>query len=320
MKKILRRTGLALLIFLILDILLLTGLYLFHRFRLRQEAPLRQHTVGTPVNVDGGKMNVYTEGEGPHTFVFMSGFGTASPVYDFKPLYTKLSTDNRIAVVEKFGYGFSDDSGSPRDIKTMLSQTRAALTAAGIEAPYVLVPHSASGMEALCWAQQYPEEVEAITASDIVVPGAFELQDMSLTADRIMAAAARIGITRLLDIRQIEPCMQSDALTDAEKETVAALSYARKNNPTVMREAYSCVTNMNTVAAGGVPDVPMLFFISDGYLPEQRAAWHDLPRRYTNNGAEYIDLTCGHYCHVEEADRMNTEIRRFLSELKGDTE
>ena len=128
MKKILRRTGIALLIFLILDILLLTGLYLFHRFRLRQEAPLRQHTVGTPVNVDGGKMNVYTEGEGPHTFVFMSGFGTASPVYDFKPLYTKLSTDNRIAVVEKFGYGFSDDSGSPRDIKTMLSQTRAALT------------------------------------------------------------------------------------------------------------------------------------------------------------------------------------------------
>ena len=62
-------------------------------------------------------------------------------------------------------------------------------------------------------------------------------------------------------------------------------------------------------------DVPMLFFISDGYMPENNAAWHKVPRDYTNNEAEYIDLPCGHYCHVEEADRMNTEIRRFLDTL-----
>lgn len=318
MKKALKCIGRVLLIFLLIDVLALVGIFLFHGYKLKQELPLRERKIGTPVTVDGRTMYVYSEGEGPHTFVFMSGFGTASPIYDFKPLYTKLSTDNRIAVVEKFGYGFSDDSDSPRDLSTMLSQTRAALTAAGIEAPYVLVPHSASGMEALYWAQQYPEEVEAITASDIAMPGTYELQDMSLKADRIMYYASACGITRLLNIQEIEPCTKSDVLTDDEKKTVAAISYARKNNPTVMNEAFICVQNMQTVSDGGVPDVPMIFFISDGYMQENPEAWRQVPRNYTNNQAEYIDLHCGHYCHVEEAERMNTEIRRFIGELEGE--
>lgn len=317
MKKALKRIGIVLLVLLLLDLLALGGIFLYHRYRLGKEKPLLARTAGTPVTVDGKTMYVYTEGEGPHTFVFLSGFSTASPIYDFKPLYTKLSTDNRIAVVEKFGYGFSDDSDSPRDLATMLAQTRAALTGAGLAAPYILVPHSASGMEALYWAQQYPEEIEAITASDIVMPGAYEMQDMSLLADRALAFCARSGLTRLLHIGMMEPCVKSDALTDAEKETVAALSYARKNNPTVMNEAYACVQNMQTVRDGGVPDVPMLFFTSDGYMPENAQAWHDLPRNYTNNEAEYVDLHCGHYCHVEEADRMNGEIRRFVGKLEG---
>lgn len=318
MKKVLKRIGIVLLVFLLIDVLALAGLFLFHRYKLKQEQPIRERTTGTPVSVDGKTMYVYSEGAGPHTFVFMSGFGTASPIYDFKPLYSMLSTDYRIAVVEKFGYGFSDESDSPRDLKTMLSQTRAALTGAGIEAPYILVPHSASGMEALYWAQQYPEEIEAITASDIVMPGAYEMQDMSLIADRTMALCSRLGITRLIDIRQVEPCLNSTLLTDAEKETVKAVSYARKNNPTVMNEAFICVQNMQTVTDGGVPDVPMLFFTSDNYVPEKRADWHYLPRKYTNNEAEYVDLHCGHYCHVEEAEKMNAEIRRFVSELEGD--
>ena len=318
MKKVLKRIGIVLLVFFLLDLLALGVLFLRHRYQLKQEQPLRERTVGTPVTVEGKTMYVYTEGEGPHTFVFLSGFGTASPIYDFKPLYSLLSTDNRIAVVEKFGYGFSDDSDSPRDLKTMLSQTRAALTGAGIEAPYILVPHSASGMEALYWAQQYPAEIEAITASDIVVPGAFEIQDMSLNADRLMHLLACSGLTRLINARNLEPCLNSAVLTDAEKETVAAISYARKNNTTVMNEAYACIQNMQTVKEGGVPEVPMLFFTSDDYIPENRAVWHDLPRKYTNNEAEYVDLHCGHYCHVEEAETMNAEIRRFVSELEGD--
>lgn len=71
-------------------------------------------------------------------------------------------------MAEKFGYGFSDIVDSDRDIDTVLRQTRTALDKAGINGPYVLCPHSMSGIEALYWAQQYPDEVESIVGLDMV--------------------------------------------------------------------------------------------------------------------------------------------------------
>ena len=101
--------------------------------------------LGELVEVNGHNMSVYTEGTGDKTFVFMSGSGTCSPILDFKSLYSLLSNEYKIAVVEKFGYGFSDVVDKNRDIDTILSETRMALDKAGIEPPYVLCPHSMSG-------------------------------------------------------------------------------------------------------------------------------------------------------------------------------
>lgn len=78
--------------------------------------------LGNQVEVNGHTMNVYVEGKGEKTLVFMSGYGTCSPVLDFKSLYSLLSDKYRIVVVEKAGYGFSEDSDISRDIDTMLSE------------------------------------------------------------------------------------------------------------------------------------------------------------------------------------------------------
>lgn len=69
---------------------------------------------------------------------FLSGSGTCSPILDFKSLYSLLSDDYRIVVVEKFGYGYSDVVDEDRNIQTILSETRLALNKAGIEGIYVL--------------------------------------------------------------------------------------------------------------------------------------------------------------------------------------
>ncbi|MDE7279649.1 MAG: alpha/beta hydrolase, partial [Oscillospiraceae bacterium] len=93
--------------------------FINHRVRISREA--RQiNFIGTPVTVDGRSMNVYSEGDGDVTLVFMSGGGTCSPVLDFKSLYSLLSDKYRIAVVEKFGYGFSDVVDKERDIDSIL--------------------------------------------------------------------------------------------------------------------------------------------------------------------------------------------------------
>jgi len=130
-------------------VLLILVCFINHRIRLSVESRLLMPP-GMMVDVGGRQMHAYTEGSGDETLVFLSGSGTCSPVLDFQSLHSLLSDDFQIAVVEKFGYGYSEDSGGrARDIDAILEDTRSALSAAGVDGPYILCPHSISGLEAL---------------------------------------------------------------------------------------------------------------------------------------------------------------------------
>src|SRR5699024_9517587 len=110
--------------------------------------------------------------------------------------YSLLSDQYKIVVVEKLGYGFSDVTTTERDIDTILAETRDALLKAGVDSPYILLPHSMSGIEALNWAQKHPEEVKAIIGLDMAVPAAYEHLDINMFLVHLGAFAANTGITR----------------------------------------------------------------------------------------------------------------------------
>lgn len=63
---------------------------------------------GEFVNFDNKKVNVYNEGSGEDMFVFMVGFGIVVFVYELKGLYSKFLKENKIFVIERVGYGYSD--------------------------------------------------------------------------------------------------------------------------------------------------------------------------------------------------------------------
>jgi len=160
--------------------LILSVCFINHKIQLSKEEELFVPT-GQLVEVNGHKMHVYTEGNGEETLVFMSGGGTSSPVLDFKSLYSLLSDKYRIIVIEKAGYGFSEITDTDRHIDTILSETREALLKSGVEGPYILFPHSMSGIEALNWAQVYPDEIKAIIGLDMAVPSAYENLDINMS-------------------------------------------------------------------------------------------------------------------------------------------
>ena len=91
MKKVLKITGEVLLGILILIVLLLVIMAVYNQIMLRKNKSLYETPLGQLVEVDGHNMSIYTEGEGEHTVVFLSGHGTASPILDFKPLFSRLS-------------------------------------------------------------------------------------------------------------------------------------------------------------------------------------------------------------------------------------
>jgi pimeloyl-ACP methyl ester carboxylesterase len=124
------------------------GIFINHRIQLNQED--KTYTPpGEFVEVNNQHIHVYAEGQGDQTLVFLSGHGTSYPTLDFKPLWINFTEDHRIVVVERPGYGYSDLTKEPRDIQTMLEETRTALNEAGESGPYVVFAHSMSGIEAL---------------------------------------------------------------------------------------------------------------------------------------------------------------------------
>ena len=200
-----------------------------HYYRLGKEAKAYPPP-GRLVKVDGGKIHTYGEGKGDNTLVFLPGHGTSNPTIDFKPLWKRLIDQYRIVVVERPGYGWSEVSTTARDLDTMLEETRQALELSGEKGPYVLIPHSMSGLEALYWAQKYPLEIQAIIGLDPVVPEfvqhSFELPGkMQLYA---MYLVSRIGLSRFMPEDQVEetfPLMKSRELSGEDKEKYMAIFY-----------------------------------------------------------------------------------------------
>ena len=300
------------LIELIITISILLIFVLFHQIMLKVEEPLRA-PLGQLVEVDGHKMSVYTEGTGDKTLVFLSGSDTPSPILDFKSLFSLLSDEYRIVVVERFGYGFSDIVDKPRDIDTVLSETRAALAAADIDGPYVLCPHSMSGLEALYWAQQYPEEVEAIVGLDMAVPEAYKNFKNNVFMNAASQLNAKTGIIRLLPLLNELDCVKHGTITEEEKKIVHALLYKNFSNRTTINELKYVGENATIVGAGEIPQVPMLLFISNDASTTELT---DATQRYANTAenTKVIQLDCPHYVHDYEYNRISKEIKVFLQE------
>lgn len=298
-------------------VILILICFVYHRYRLNAEKKLRE-PLGQLVDINGNNMSIYVEGSGSRRLVFLSGSGTCSPILDFKSLYSLLRDDYRIVVVEKFGYGYSDVVDEDRNIQTILSETRLALNKAGIEGPYVLCPHSMSGIEALYWAQKYPDEIEAIIGLDMAVPEYYENMKINLALMKLGQYAADLGITRLLPTLAESDAIKHGTLTNDEKNRYRAIFYNRTATVTMINEAKSVKDNARIVAQNGVPQVPMLLFISDGTggTGFDKETWRRIQEKYISEveSGKYIELDCPHYVHDYEYGRISEEIKSFLSD------
>ncbi len=315
MKKALKKIGKILLIILIILLALLLILFAYHRIMLIKEKKLLEPFDGVQmVEVDGHNMCVYTEGEGQHTLLFLSGSGTPAPILDFKSLYSRLKDDYKIVVIEKYGYGFSDVVDTERSFTTILRQDRVALEKAGIKGPFILCPHSMSGLEAIMWAQEYPDEVEAIVGLDNVLPRTYDDFDIkgTLRFEQFVAAAREMGFLRFYYSDSFLP----DALSQDEKKLYRAIASRNTANADVVNESNAITEAVGLIDSKSKPDVPMLMFVSDG--KETRSNdWVSNHYAYAEDlsNARVIELGCGHYVHYFEAETIEKEIRKFIKSL-----
>lgn len=260
---------------------------------------------GEIVDLGNYSVHVYSEGDAnaAPTLVFMSGSATVAPVYDFKALYSLLSDDYRIAVVEKAGYGYSDIVEIDRDVATMVEEVRNALNGVGINKPYVLLPHSMSGLEAIYWAQNYPDEVSGIIGIDMSVPDAYADGTLNQKITRRMMTLGRLTVKLgLLRIPGIYPLNEAP-LTDEEVIQQKLLMYRNAVNPVYIAEGQNVWENAKVVKAGGNLTCPLLMFCSDG--TEIGDFWIPVQKEFAEeNQAEIVFFDCGHYIHYFKSEEI----------------
>lgn len=320
-RRLLKKAMTGSAIFVVIIAVALVGSLVNHSLRLSQEDSLITPP-GTMVSVDGHSMHVYTEGEGRATLVFMAGGGTPSPVLDFKKLYSQLSGDFKIAVVERFGYGYSEVADESRDVDNVLDETRRALLEAGVGGPYILFPHSMAGLTAIYWAQKYPSEVSAIVGLDAAVPGSYS--NASMPNGLLLSAfslAADLGITRLVpSFAEGQSTIAASALSTDDEKVYRAILYRRTETQPMIDEIETVKANAEKVGKPRPPQVPMLFFSSTGEgTGIDSETWRGYQEDFLAEVADsrQVLLDSEHYVHDYKSDEIVSESKEFIDTLSN---
>lgn len=253
-------------------IILLTAFALFvfltfavHKAKSKKELDLlKEKGYYNPVSVGDYSLNVTKFGNenGKHTIVGLAGLGMADYSLAARQMTACLEEDNLVVFVDRAGYGFSDDTENEMTLEYIVEDYRKALKNAGVEAPYILMPHSIGGAYANYWVSNYPEEIEAIVFVDGSQLDENAFSDIETyevgTGDRILAFLAKIGFSRYVlrdyfyhypDNYSDEEQYLGDALTLMTLDSIAPVSEDTKLAENAQAAFNGIVTN----------DIPKLY-------------------------------------------------------------
>jgi pimeloyl-ACP methyl ester carboxylesterase len=261
---------------------------------------------GNIVEVKNHKYHVYTVGKNGinPTIILLSGSGEPSPVYNYKMLYSRISGSNKVIVLEKFGYGYSDITGLKRDIEDILEEDREALLKANVRPPYVLMPHSMSCLEALVWANKYKNEVVGIIGLDMAFPKMYESNNnyRKIVLNKIFIL---FGLHRIRFFYKLNTCDLNKAEIKQQKKIVGAKTL----NKDIMNECRLVYDNAIKADKYPLPIIPVLQFSSS-----ISTDWIDIQKEYASKMKDnkLVLLDCGHYLHYTKNDVLVKEILEFL--------
>ncbi|MCR5168032.1 MAG: alpha/beta hydrolase [Oscillospiraceae bacterium] len=215
-----------------------------------------------PVSVGEYSLNVYEFGNknGRHTFVGISGRGVVDLSVRMHRFMDGLADENRIVLVDRAGYGLSDDTKIPQTLETVVDNYRTALKNSGIEAPYILLPHSLGSAYATYWESIYPEEIEGIVFLDGTrLNGKCDLSEGDAMMNKIGIAASRMGMIRLAKSLLLKSEIPGMNYTDEQRKYSEALNlHNRFNHALSYEEEHSneiCDAAFNEMKQNDVPKV-----------------------------------------------------------------
>ena len=296
-------------------VLLLTS-FTYHRLALQREKT-SLNPMGQMVSVNGHDMSVFVKGNGPQTLVFLSGAGTASPILDFKDLYDGLSKEYKIVLVERAGYGYSEDTSKSRDVSVILSETRQALAKAQVSGPYIILSHSMASLETLLWQEKYPSEIKAIIGLDWALPESYLQLRMHSQILRMARLGSQLGLLRYLPSRLYMP---NENLSSSDRRLYQRIAYRQILSQAMLNESLSVKENAKKVYAKIDSQIPTLLLVSNGEgMGFSQKDWRHYATSFAKD-QKNIELTfydAPHYLYHYQTKEVVAKIEDFI---KGTTD
>ena len=288
-------------------LLFLAATFIFHRISLEKEqASLTP--MGQQVLVDGHQMNVYVEGNGPETIVVLSGAGIASPILDFKEVSESLSKRYKVVIVERAGYGYSDDSNHSRDVMEVLSETRQALSQANVKGPFIILSHSMASLESLAWQEKYPDEVKTLVGLDWALPASYENLKQNQALITVAFWSSKIGLLRYFPE---DFYIKNQTLTESERQQYKLLAYKQLMSYAMLHESQKVKENAKKVPSNINPKIPTLLLVSNGQGTSfGKSEWQNFAEKFASEQSNvkviYMDVPHDlyHYKNHEVVSRI----------------
>jgi len=297
--------------FLSLMLLFLVGTFIFHRISLEKEqASLTP--MGKTVLVNGHKINVYVEGDGPETIVVLSGAGIASPILDFKNVSDSLSKKYKVVIVERAGYGYSDDSNHSRDVMEVLSETRQALSQANVTGPFIILSHSMASLESLAWQEKYPDEVKALIGLDWALPASYENLKGNQALLTVAYWTSKIGLLRYFPESFY---IKNPTLTESERQQYKFLAYKQLMSQAMLNESRMVKENAKRVPSNINPKIPTLLLVSNGQGTSfSQLEWKNYAERFASghSNVKVVYIDAPHELYHYQSHEIVSQIEDFL--------
>ena len=176
-------------------------------------------------------------------------------------MYDGLSKEYKIVVVERAGYGYSEDTSKSRDVSEVLSETRQALARAHVSGPYIILSHSMASLETLLWQEKYPSEVKAIIGLDWALPESYSHLTIHPQILRMARWGSQLGLLRYLPSRLYVP---NANLSSSDHRLYQRIAYRQILSKAMLNESLSVKENAKKVTSSLDSQIPILLMVSNG--------------------------------------------------------
>jgi len=279
---------------------------------------------GQMVDVDGKKMHLYSMGNGEETIVLLPGFGVSLPSADFGPLMRELSKKYTVVTIEYFGIGFSDKTDIPRTNENYTNEIKMALQKAGFAPPYILMPHSASGIYSEYYASKYPDEIKAIIMLDTTSSGEKVTKNPPRFIYSIAKFQQKVGMTRLTMSLVPETKTIENKYTEKEISHYKLFNYHVLND-TMINQSILLGDNINEVNSIDFPNnIPVLKIISSQSIKNMAKQRKDDGMGYQNDhlkklgsNTTYKIIDGSHFIYQSDSPQIMKLTEEFFNSIEN---